>query len=91
MALLYIIMVLSSIDTSLIIKVILLLAIHHVVLGLRLCTAIANVFGIHALHSTCFARFSWGCGVFVAVGCAGRQTQKSQEANKELLNVFHFC
>ena len=91
MALLYIIMTLRSVNASLIVKVILLLAIHHVVLGLRLRPAVANILCIHALNSAGLARFSCGCSVFVAVGCAGRQTQNSQEANKELLNVFHFC
>jgi hypothetical protein len=55
MALLYVIMVLSSIDACLIVEVILLLAIHHVVLSLRLRTAVAHVLGVHALNCTGFA------------------------------------
>ena len=67
-------MILSSIHASLIIKVILLLAIHHVVLGLRLRAAITNIFGIHALHCAGFARLRGWRGVLVTIGGAGAQS-----------------
>ena len=64
-------MILCAIDASLIAKTVLLMAVIYVSLGLRLCSAIADIFGIHALNSTSLACLGWRGNVFIPIGSAG--------------------
>jgi len=67
-ALLYIIMALRSIDTSLVVQMILLLTLISIILRLSLRAVVTDLLGCHALNSAGFSGLSWRGGVFVAVG-----------------------